>query len=221
MRIAWKAIAGKLGTDWLGIFASIVSLASLAVSARSCSVSQEAAREAHLQFNQDRQLVLTGVFDGEGREDCGEWAVKPIADGFQYQQGRAFLPPSIFKEPVYIEPSGRVRFMRGACQALKRYAAKRMTPKRFGFIAVAERDLPIILRSSYAVKGDAYDDEALYILHGIISVPHDGLEGVRVELNGLSFVQRRAPQDTIDLTVLDKLLDSTHSTVPVAKWVER
>jgi hypothetical protein len=195
-------------TDLVAIGAMLLSIMSLLVAIRSCAISDDALNETRLQYRQDRQLVLTGSFKEAGPLHCEDWSVKPIAEGFQYQQGRAFLPTLIDNAPVKIESSGWVHFLHSACASISRFSEERMTPKEPGFVSVGEGDIPLILESSYAVKGEAYTDSSLYLLHGITAVPHSGEGPTTVTFTGLSFV-RRLPVDTeANIASLDKLFNN-------------
>ncbi len=191
----------------LSIGAMIVAVISLIIAYSSWSVANDALDDSRLQFRQERQLVLKGIFYDLKNEKCVDWGVAPIAEGFQYQQGRVILPPSIDRNATYIEANGRVRFLHGACWSIQHFAERRMKPKQ-GFVSVSEGDIPIILESSYAVKGEAYNDTSLYLLHVIAGVPHGGEGQSTVTFTGLSFVERLLPSTVANPILLDKLLNS-------------
>jgi len=170
------------------ISASIAALA-LIVSVRSCYTADRASQEVTRQYTEERQLVLSGVF-ADNEAACADWHVKPIADGFEYGRGRVFLPGAIFKSAITIDAGGWVHFLHGACKALDDYAASRADGIAPGHVAVGDGDIPIVIESFYAVKGNAYTDASLYYLNVISSTPpiNEGLP--RVKLTGLTFVRR-------------------------------
>jgi hypothetical protein len=92
--------------------ALIVSAAALIVSVRSCAIGEEAQVQARAQYQQERQLVLTGNFKTPKETDCTqEMTIAPISPDFKFQTGTAFFPPKVFDQPVPIGNDGRFGLM--------------------------------------------------------------------------------------------------------------
>lgn len=195
----------KVQADPVAGLALVVAAVSLIVSARSCAVSQSAFKDDQNQFRQERQLVLKGEF-GEAALDCSTIKVKPISDGFQFQRGEVYLPPKIYNEPIEIDADGELGIAGAPCNAIGAYGAARMKPKP-NFVMASSGEIPIYIKSSYAAKGEAYDDVALYLLHGTVSVQH-GDANPRINFSGLAFVQRLPVDQPASLKSLDDLLST-------------
>lgn len=193
--------------DPIATIALLVAVLSLIVSVRSCAVSEKAAAESHIQFQQDRQLVLKGKFTDPHPFGCSGVQALPITDGFQFQGGSAFLASKIYPQPIEVSPDGNFVFAGDPCSALSKFSARLMRPKP-GFESVGQGDIPIIIRSFYAVKGDSYTDVSLYLLHTTIGVQSDQDSQPIIIFSGLSFVRRMPANEPVDIQLLDKLLAS-------------
>jgi len=110
----------------------------------------------------------------------------------------------MYDKPVVIEPDGSFVFDGNACIVVGKYSAKRMPPKP-GYVSVSTGDIPIFIKSSYAAKGEAYDDVSLYLLHGTITISGDPDAWPIIQFSGLSFVRRLPADQPVRLRALDEL----------------
>ncbi|MBT1512562.1 hypothetical protein KIP88_18830 [Bradyrhizobium sp. SRL28] len=194
--------------------ALVVSIAAFGVSIRSCAISEEAQVQSRTQFKQERQLILTATFQKNDKEDCTSTIkVTPIGSDFKFQAGYAVLPPSMFKEPIPIANDGTFLRMGDICFRLQAFVKSQVKPEK-GAIKVGEGAIPLIIKSSYAVRGMAYDDVSLYVLDTMIMVREEESDPVWISFKGLSFAERMSPFATVDRNLLDSLMNSRGFSLP-------
>ena len=184
--------------------AVLISVLSLGVAIKSCTISQKSFVDAHDQFRQERQLVLTAKFGDPEGFGCSGVQVSPIADGFRYQKGKVYLPSAIYPRTIDIANSGRLIMAGDPCKSISSFAAAKMRPKSRDFVAVGEGQIPLIIYSDYAVKGESYDDLSLYTVDTTISVTYD--REVTVLFSGISFIRRLPLDEPPRLELLDELV---------------
>jgi hypothetical protein len=94
-----------------------------------------------------------------------------------------------------------------AKEGLREQIEKRVAREK-GFIKVGDGgSIPVLIDARYASKGEAYLDRSLYMLAVSFVLDDNPNKPPTVEFNGLSFVQRFAPDRWVSREYLDKLIE--------------
>jgi hypothetical protein len=203
-----KRIWEKLLENPIDIAALLASITALGVSVTSCVISQIAEQRATMQFRQERQLVLTGKFQTPGgKGTCSSITAVPISQDFKFQEGSAHLPPQLYDKPIPIANNGDFLHMGSVCFDLQTYT-KTKIPAEKGSMKIGQGQIPLIIKSFYAVKGDSYTDVSLYVLDTMLIVYEEESDSPSINFDGLSFVQRFPSDAPLNLKLLDELASS-------------
>ena len=186
----------------------LASVAALAVSIVSCQIALDAQNQAVTQFRQERQLVLTATFETpKASGSCSSIKAQPISQDFKFQEGRAYLPPEIYKEPIPIANDGDFHSMGSVCFDFQKFIKTKL-PAKPGYTQVGDGAIPLFIESFYAVKGESYTDKSLYVLNTLIVVSDKEEELPSITFEGLSFVQRFPPEAPFNMKLLSDLANS-------------
>ncbi len=101
--------------------------------------------------------------------------------------------------------------MGAVCTKLSDFVKSKAAPEK-GYVKVGEGQLPLIIKSFYAVKGERYDDISLYMLDGFMTIFEDPDKPARFDFSGLLFVNRMRADRPVDIKLLDDLLNSNGVT---------
>lgn len=181
----------------------LISLMAFGVSVRSCSVSEKIQKQSISEYQQERLLILTaGAFE----EKKFSIKVKPIDNSKVLLEGDVHFPKAIYQSEVPINADGNFLHMGSVEYDLKQFLTKEIPPKK-GYTQVSSSKFPIIIRSYYAVKGQAYTDISLYMLTMTVVISENEYIDPEINLEGLIFVQRYKPDKIPDLELLDRFIN--------------
>jgi hypothetical protein len=132
--------------------------------------------------------------------------VSPISQEFKFETGTAFFAPKMLDEPVPIANDGNLGLMGLICARFQEFTKTKIKPEK-GSVKIGQGAIPLIIKSLYAVKGEAYTDVSLYLLDTVIVVPEEEFKPVSISFAGLSFVERLSPFAPIDTKRLDSFVE--------------
>lgn len=188
----------KLLTDGLPM---VVAVVALLVSFRSCSTSDEAVQMAKVDFRSSRALVLTG--DCPDKSD--EIIFKPLSDEMSIVTLTVHDPSRLLDNGVEFtspwspetDPPGTWRYLNGAKKVITDYHLDTSCKGQPGNVMVIAR-LPVIVQTSYLVKGTRLEDTSIYSLKYVFYREGDqevNTKLTRVMFRNVEFSSRLAPQD--------------------------
>lgn len=190
-RDEWRA-----PSNVIALISLIVALISIIISFRGCIVADKSLTYVENSYNAERMLVLHAKIVNHGLQ------VSPIDSEMCLQTISAYFP-SALDSNVYSLRSSRFEVPLLLLEYGINDVTERTIPKKPGFILLSDvGGVPVVIRSHYAAKGDAFDDLSLYVLPMLITVPDVGLP--RVEFTGFTFIGHLA-ETTDARTFIDRL----------------
>jgi len=188
----------KLLTDGLPIAIAIVALV---VSIRSCSTSEEAVQLANIDFRYSRAIVLSGEFP----EKKEEIVFKPLSGGMKIITLSVHEPSRFLDNGVEFstgfsfetDPPGTWTYLDGLKKVITDHHLEVSCKGQPGNVMVIAR-VPVIIETSYLVKGTRLDDTSIYSLKYVFYREGDQQGNNKftyVMFRNVEFVSRLAPQD--------------------------
>ncbi len=161
------------------------SIIAVVISIIGLVFAYQAYELSVLQYKQERLLILKGVFGGKGKS----FSVASVTDQAHFLRGEAYFPPSVHNAPAPIDSSGMVWHMGSVVNELEEFIGEKVKSKE-GFVQISNGDIPIVIKSYYAIKGEAYTDTSLYMLGMQVQIGEKEYSAPEVSLNSLNFIQR-------------------------------
>lgn len=185
---------------FFSLSAFVISLAGGCVSFWSYKITQR-------QFIQDRLLLLKAEIGGIN-DEFKELTINPINEDAHFLEGEAYFPIKLSEKVNEIQANGKVWGMGSFQFNLKNYLKNRFKSDA-DHVTVGAINLPIILKSYYASKGDTYTDVSLYNMRMQFVVASDD---VKLYLLALSYVRRATPEAPILQNDLNDIFDNEKAT---------
>ncbi|MBE8717193.1 hypothetical protein [Cellvibrio polysaccharolyticus] len=185
------------------ISAFIGSMIAVAMSILSLVFAHQAHQLSVLEFKQERYLILKGTFKDEGKSVY----VASASNESYFLKGEVFFPPLIHEYSAPIDSSGKFWHMGSVMHELQELTLKHVQPES-GVVKFSNGDIPIIIKSYYASKGEAYTDVSLYMLGMEVFIEDKEYSRPRITLNSLSFVQRLDPNIPINQAQLNDFVNN-------------
>ena len=181
----------------------VVAVVALVVSFRSCSTSDEALELTKADFQSSRSIVLTGAFPE--KED--EIRFAPLSQDMKIVTLTVHDPKRIledgyeFKGPSFFEtdPPGTWTYLDGIKKVITDYQLESACKGQPGNVMVVAR-IPVIIETSYLVKGTRLHDTSIYGLKYVFYREGDqegNTERSFVMFRNVEFVSRIPPRDSM------------------------
>lgn len=181
-------------------FAGLLSLISLLVSIRGCVVADQSLELARAEFRSQRTIILGGVVASDG----DSIQLKALDSAVSLQQARALFPTAISKQEWPILPPDHKLHVVVLRIALQEAVEKRIGREPGNASVSLDANVPLIVTSLYAAKGEAFEDRSLYRIVYSFVINGDTIDPPKIEFQGLIYVQRLdSGADSISL--LDQL----------------
>ncbi len=176
---------------------AVLSLFSLAVSVRSCSVSDHGFDLVSRDFAGARSIVLMATLD----EKKNEFIFAPTNPDIQLQQAIVFLPPQLDKHEWRVSLPD-LRFPLTVLQYELQKLTVENVPKKRGFVKfLSEANVPTIIDSQFIAKGEPRRDRSLYVIRFTALVSDEENEDAKITFKGVMFLERlslnRDPRSTL------------------------
>lgn len=189
---------------FLSSASALAAVLALFISIRSCQVSNDALALAGNEYIQERTLILTAKFS----ESNDGITLKPINGEITLLKGGVTFPPEIYSDAVPISASGDLLRMGGIIPSLQNYISKRV-PREKGMIKVQSSQIPVIVETYYAAKGDTYTDKSLYFLGYDAFVYEDAYKSPSIHFRDLVFALRETNKENeISPDDLNKIINN-------------
>lgn len=189
---------------FLSSASALAAVIALFISIKSCQVSNNALNLAGDEYIQERTLILTANFPDS---DDGI-TLKPTNAEITLLRATVTFPPEIYAEAVPISSNGELWRMGGIIPSLQSYVLKKV-PRENDVIKVQSSQIPVIVDSYYAAKGDTYTDKSLYFLGYDASVFEDTYKSPSIHLRDLVFALRETNENNeISPDVLNKIINN-------------
>jgi hypothetical protein len=117
------------------------------------------------------------------------------------------LPDQFYKNIIPIANNGEFLHIGDVCLNLQKVTSDKIKWKK-DTAQIAEGHMPLMIKSLYAVKGEAYTDISLYSLDTTIVVTDKEYEPPHITFDGLSFLKRFPNNEPVDLKFLNELGNS-------------
>jgi hypothetical protein len=129
------------------------------------SKPEDKDNHAHAQAREQPPYAVICVESLPKQEqECDDLTVVPIDDTVRFQKGVAVFPPSIYKGEVLISEQGKPIYMGAVCNSLVSWLEKVFPMPKGSIGGSLDNNIPLIIQSFYAVKGETYTDVSLYSL---------------------------------------------------------
>ncbi len=210
----WQKVRKQWKKEPIAILALFSAILAFGVSVRSCAISEDSLKQSQVQFKQERSLILVATFNSEHPEHLAV-NLSPLESSFRLLRGEAFIPRRIYKDIIPVDGFGKFIHMGSVSAALVNFFAKAI-PGEKDIAKIVETNLPVILRSYYVTKGEAYTDVSLYMLSMQVFVIED--KRPSITLTNFTFIQRLTGVTERELDELDRIVDDdTGLKVPARK----
>ena len=170
------------------------------------------------QYKENHQLILKG----QVTKNELDIKVEPTDNSKTFLMGNAFFPSFILSEDIQIQPNGGFRATKTIEQKIKEYISSTY-PKEKNFIKIAEINMPIMIRTYYASKGNTYIDRSIYLINLTFIVSNEEFKEPTLIFNGLIFTKRLSDETKFSNNILDCMYDKSYNSCvkPTAKlkWV--
>lgn len=187
----------------LSFVSALAAVLAVFISIKSCQVSNDALALASNEHIQDRTLILTANFS----ENNDGITLKPTNAEITLLKGVVTFPPEIYAEAIPISSSGELWRMPVIISSLQNYVLKKV-PRANGVIKIQSSQIPVIVESYYAAKGDTYTDKSLYFLGYDSFVYEDKYKSPPIHFRELVFALRETNEkNVISPDDLDKIIN--------------
>jgi hypothetical protein len=180
----------------------LVALLAFFTGAGGLYTSREALNQSRQQFLEDRALVLVGTFG----ENTAQLKVSPADPSFRFMQGAVRFPTVLLDKPQPIEESGNVWGMGTLDFKLNKYMIEKFPPKT-GIGKFIQADIPIMIQSYYAIKGQAYTDTSLYYLRYNGTIVETNPGPLNPKFVGLAFIHRFNSDELVPEHFLEEIME--------------
>lgn len=200
----------KIKENWrspaavLSIVSTMLSVFAIAVSIKSCDVSERSLALSNKDYIASRSTIYKAVINDKN----DELFLSAIDSGIQIQYGTIYVPPQLDKTEWPISPPKfglPLVVMRGNIEAF----LDRNVTREKGYIKVIDQtSIPLVIVSSYVSKGESYSDTSLYqlIYTGVVS--DESFKSPSIIFDGLVF-NKRLPTNTNPKEFLAELWDQS------------
>ena len=166
------------------------------------------------QYKENHQLILKG----QVTENELDIKVEPTDNSKTFLMGNAFFPSFILNEDIQIQSNGSFRATKTIEQKIKEYISNTY-PKEKYFIQIAEINMPIMIRTYYASKGNTYIDRSIYLINLTFIVSNEEFKEPTLIFNGIIFTKRLSDETKFLNNILDSMYDKSYNSCikPTAK----
>jgi hypothetical protein len=147
----------------------LISAVALIISIKSCAISQRATSISSSEYQLSRSLVLTGSFS----EDQNECKLKPLSEDMKvitltiYTPSKVSEKEVIFERGFELERYPLVSLTESDIKRIKELIIKNHQEHDCNefqeFVFITSR-IPILIETSYLVKGDKVSDASIYTM---------------------------------------------------------
>lgn len=175
-------------TDLIASLAAIVSLVALAVSVRSCEISQNAHNLSVLEYNNSRALILKGAV----QENNLEIRVSPLDPEFLLQEVHYQFPSEFGTGRKVASPPNFMLNLNNELAHYRYLLKQRYEGRVQGRIIGEDARMPFLIETYSSVKGESFRSTALYTLNFNFEVFADSTQEPIIRLTGITFGSRIA-----------------------------
>lgn len=174
-------------TDLISYVAAIVSVLALAVSIRSCQVSQNALNIVVLEYNNSRALVLKGTVQNNNTDI----EVSPLDSIFLLQEIHYEFPSEFATGRRYASAPNYLLTLSDEIKHFKKKLVIRYRGEAENGKTVGENArMPFLIEAYSSVKGESFRSTSIYTLNFKFEAYSDPLREPSITLTGITFGSR-------------------------------
>lgn len=187
-------IANLSKSDLVAYLAAITSIVALAVSVRSCQISQNALNVSVLEYNNSRALILKGAV----QKNNSDVQLSPLDPMFLLQEVYYQFPSEFGTGRKYASAPDYMLHLSGEIAHFKTLLKKRYQGQAHQAqenIIGENARMPFLIEAYSSVKGESFRSASLYTLNFRFRVFSDPRHEPEVAVTGITFGSRIAREE--------------------------
>jgi hypothetical protein len=193
---------------------SIFNIVTIVIATLALYLSYQSYDLSKIQYKENHQLILKG----QVTKNELDIKVEPTDNSKTFLMGNVFFPSFILSKDIQIQSNGSFKATKTIEQKIKEYISN-THPKEKDYIQIAEINMPIMIRTYYASKGNTYIDRSIYLINLTFMVSNEEYKEPTLIFNGLIFTKRLSDEAEFTNDILDSMYDKNYDSCvkPTAK----